>query len=92
MGAFLPTKGSLRDQRIVRDVSRKVLLTPDERTEIDFIQDDKGIRWNGEKARELEIELNDDEREFLKRQIGRLDEEEAFTQDLLALADRIKEL
>lgn len=91
-GAFMPQKGSLRDQRIVRDIGRKILLTPEERAEIGFEQDKDGIRWNGEKAKELALELNDDEREFLKRQIGRLDEEEAFTQDLLALADRIREL
>lgn len=92
MGTFFPQKGSLRDQRLVKEIGRKIQITPEERTEIEFVSDDKGMRWNGEKAKELTIELNDDEREFLKRQIGRLDEEEAFTQDLLSLADRLREL
>jgi len=47
------------------------------------------MRWNGEKTKEIEIELNDDEREFLKRQTSRLDEEEAYTQGLFELAERI---
>lgn len=92
LGTFFPEKGSLRDQRIVRDITRKVAITPEEKVEIDFSQDKDQIRWNSEKAKVLTVELNDDEREFFKRQISRLDEEEGFTQDLLALAERLKEL
>lgn len=92
MGTFFPAKGSLRDQRIVRDITRKVGLTQEEKDEIAFVQDKEQIRWNSEKAKVLAVEMNDDEREFFKRQISRLDEEEGFTQDLLALAERLKEL
>lgn len=89
---FFPPKGSLRDQRVARDIGRKIIIPPDEKAEIEFVQDKEGIRWNGEKAKEIAVEFNDDERDFLKRQVSRLDEEEAITQDLLALAERIKEL
>jgi hypothetical protein len=93
VGSFFPQKGSLRDQRIVKELTRKIALGEDERKEIGFAQDEGNVlRWDPAKAKPKEIEFNDDEREFLKRQIGRLDEEEAFTQDLLALADRLKEL
>lgn len=92
MGAFFPQKGSMRDQRVARDIGRKIFISDGERAEIDFVQDKDGIKWDGTKAKELAVELNDDERDFLKRQVGRLDEEEAYTQDLLALAERIKEL
>jgi hypothetical protein len=92
IGAFFPKQGNKRDQRIVRDLVRKVVLPEDEKAEIEFVQDKDGIRWSAEKAKEIAVELNDDEREFLKRQVHRLDEEEAFDQNLLALAERIEAL
>jgi len=92
LGNFFPQKGSQRDMRISRDISRKIFIGDEEQKAIDFVNDKSGVRWDGTKAKEISVELNDDEREFLKRQIGRLDEEEAITQDLLALTDRIKEL
>lgn len=92
IGAFFPKEGNRRDQRVVRDLARKIVVGPEEKAEIEFVQDKDGIRWNGEKAKELPLDLNDDERDFLKRQVNRLDEEEAFNQDLLALAERIEAL
>jgi hypothetical protein len=91
-GQFFPEKGSIKDQRITRDISRKIVFSKEEIAEIGLVTDDKGTRWDGTKAKEKEIELNDDEREFLKRQINRLDEEEKFTQDLMQLAERIQAL
>ena len=92
MAMFFPKKGSMRELRISKDIGRKVALGDEEQKEIEFVVAEKSIKWNAAKAKEIEIELNDDEREFLKRQITRLDEEEEYTQDLLELADRIKEL
>ena len=92
LGMFFPQKGSLKDQRIARDIMRKVALGDEEKQEIEFVSDKDGIRWNGEKAKEREVELNDDEREFLKRQTRRLDEEEAYTQELMELAERVTNL
>jgi hypothetical protein len=92
LAAFFPEKSSMREMRIAREIGLKVAFSPEEREDIELKTEGGQIRWKAEKGLPREIELNDDEREFLKRQITRLDSEEAYTADLLGLAERIKEL
>jgi hypothetical protein len=91
-GLLYPQRGSLKDMRIAKDLRRKVLIDEDERRLINLREEGGSLRWDVENVRVLALELNDEERDFLKRQVNRLDADEGFDQDLAVLAERIKEL
>jgi hypothetical protein len=90
MPLMFPQKGTKKDITLSRAIFKKIEISPEERKEIDFVSEKDHVQWSSEKAKDKDIDLNDDEREFLKRQIHRVDDDEAFTLELLALAERIE--
>jgi hypothetical protein len=92
LGTFFPPKGTKKDQSLVRSIAGKIIVTPEEKDAVDWVMEDKAIRWSAEKEKPLDIELNDEEREFLKRQVKRVDEDAEYTQELLGIAEKIENL
>jgi len=85
-----PEKSSLTDQTIVRDIMRKLEITQDEQTEIEFKTMPQGFTWNQEKEQVKAVEFTDAEINLLKNQVNNLDKEQKVTQQLVELCLKIK--
>jgi len=85
-----PEKSSLTDQTIVRDIMRKLEITQDEQTEIEFKAMPQGFTWNQEKEKVLPVEFTEAEINLLKNQVNNLDKEQKVTQQLVELCLKIK--
>jgi hypothetical protein len=85
-----PEKSSLTEQTIVRDISRKLEITQEEQTEIEFKTMPQGFTWNQEKEHVKAVEFTDAEINLLKDRVNALDKEQKITQQILELCLKIK--
>ena len=85
-----PEKSSITDQTIVRDIMRKLEITQEEQTEIEFKTTPQGFTWNQEKEKVSAVEFTDAELNLLKNQVNNLDKEQKVTQQLVELCLKIK--
>jgi hypothetical protein len=85
-----PEKSSLTEQTIVRDVSRKLEISQEEQTEIEFKTMPQGFTWNQEKEQVKVVEFTDAELNLLKDRVNALDKEQKITQQILELCLKIK--
>lgn len=90
IGVLFPKQGNLVEQTLVRDISKKMVLSQAEMKEIEFKAAEHGYRWNEKKAKDKEIELTEAELGFLKEQVVRIDGEKKIDSNILELCLKIK--
>lgn len=86
---LFPEFGNIEEQTIVKSIQNKMSFTKEEAEEIDLKQENDIFSWN--KAIVKDIDFNDQEIEFLKKQIDRLDKEKKINQTLVNLCLKLKE-
>jgi len=92
--ALYPMQADIVTQTLIRDISKKVVLSQEEIEQAEIRpRQEGGLQWNTEKASGMiaDIFFTDAERECLKKQIERMDNEKKVTLELLDLCIKIKD-
>ena len=84
-----PRESSLEDQVTVRNISRKVELTQEEKKKIEFKRTQQGYTWNQEEE-VVQVALKETELTLLKNQVTLLDKQKKITQSMVELCLKIK--
>lgn len=87
---LFPEKGNIIQQILVADISKKVSLTQDEIKEFELKQEGTVLKWNEEKAKDIEVEFTEAELNLLKEQIKELDSKGEITQAILPLCLKLQ--
>lgn len=86
-----PQTGNILTQILVKSISEKVTLTPEEIEEIDLKSDGQLLRWDETKAQEKEIEFTEAEINLLRERVSEMDNNKQINQDILPLCLLIKQ-
>jgi len=86
-----PRQSNLRDQIMVRDISKKVELTQDELKGLNVRPEGNSIRWDPGKGKPKEVEFSDAELDFLRSRVDELDKQKQMTTDLVDTCLKIKD-
>ena len=84
----LPKTGSFTNLRIVRELLESLSFSEEEHKALGFDQDEKGLSWNMEADREVEIEIGDVARKFVLSSLLDLSEKEQANMELLAIWEK----
>lgn len=94
--SIMPTKGSICEQLLAREILDKIKLNESEikNSELVLNNSDGLIKWNPEKTHSmfLNVEFNDDEKNFLKDIVFNLDEKKLINSQNLDLCLKLKNL
>ena len=85
LGQVLPSKGTFEDLIIREDILDKVKITQEEITEFEIKTIENRLQWNGEKAKDIEIELTNAETEHVKKALKDLSEKKELDASYLSL-------
>ncbi|MCH7525141.1 MAG: hypothetical protein IIC74_09055 [Bacteroidetes bacterium] len=85
-----PKESNLVTQILVKDIITKVEITQDDVKKYSIVSNAKGIVWNKDLDKAIDIILTDKEISFLQGQIKRLDGENKITQENLDLCLKIQ--
>ena len=100
VGQLLPQKGSLLEQRLIRDIMSKSELTQEEMRKVKMISAPGvggviGVTWSAEAEKRMgnhSIRFSEAEIGFIKDQIKKLDEKGDITRDTFEFCERINSL
>jgi hypothetical protein len=87
---IFPQKSNIVGQVIARDLAKKFEVGKEEAEKIGLKMVQGTFKWDGDKAKKLEIELTAPEVAFLKDQIQRIDKDNEVTADTVGLCEAIQ--
>jgi hypothetical protein len=89
---ILPKNGNIIEQVLVKDISEKMVITPQEIEAYKITVNEESIQWQENTPTDKSIELTKEQILLLKNSIDELDEKKEITQDNLDLCLKIKNL
>ncbi len=95
---FYPERSNFVDQILKEDIDKKIRITQEDVKSVGlhYSEPDKNgkqfMTWDKDKDIDKEIEFTAAEIQFLKKQIDRLDKEEALNDEMMNMAKAIKKL
>jgi len=87
---LFPQRSNMVTLMTMRDIKEKIDVSADERKEIGLEVKQGRLHWDKDKAKEVDVDFNTLEINFLKDQVDRIDKEKNVTEDLLDLCLKIK--
>jgi len=97
LGSMLPIKGDILQQTLVKEISKSIEVTKEEREKVGITITPSGFRWEEDCKKKVEEEVieydfSEVEIRFLQKQIARLDDEKNVTQQILDLCLKIQDI
>lgn len=89
---MLPENGSLSEMVDVMEIVKKVRITQEEKTKIEYKETSGSIIWNVTKDEGIDIEFTFEEISVLKSAVARMDKEKKINMSILDVCLRIKNL
>ena len=91
--SFLPARGNFKEFNIKKEILRKIAIGDEEREEIGLHENagDKRIEWDVEQEKPLQVELSNEEAEYLRKACERISDEE-LPDDMWATVERVFDL
>ena len=93
LASVLPQKSTLSGIKTKRDILKKISLSNEEKTEIEYVEDHSQgvVKWNSEKQKPLNVTFTDEESSFLNETFNSLDQQSLITDELYDVFTKIKE-
>lgn len=89
---MLPENGSLSEMVDVMEIVKKIRITQEERTKIEYKETSGSIIWNISKDEGLDVDFTFEEISVLKDAVSRMDREKKINMSILDVCLRIKNL
>lgn len=89
---MLPENGSLSEMVDVMEIVKKIRITQEERTKIEYKETSGSIVWNISKDEGLDVNFTFEEISVLKDAVSRMDREKKINMSILDVCLRIKNL
>jgi hypothetical protein len=89
---MLPENGSLSEMVDVMEIVKKIRITQEERTKIEYKETSGSIVWNISKDEGLDVDFTFEEISVLKDAVSRMDREKKINMSILDVCLRIKNL
>ena len=88
---YLPQTGKIKDIKIAKQLSEKLLPTEDEITNFGISQQGQSIQWNPSVDTSADMAFSEEETELMRKTFIKLDEAEQMDIYLLELSERMFE-
>ncbi len=88
---LLPQKGTIIEQTIVKDITKKTNLTQEEIVKVGLKPTQTGMQWKDKEYKKI-VELTVPEIRLLQKQVDEFDKKGEITQSTLNLCNKIKDI
>lgn len=86
---LLPRQGRIIEMQITQSIIDYVRFTPQEISDFEIKDSEKGTQWNISKAKEIEVELTKEQSDLILRGIAKKDADEEATREMLGTIDKL---